>query len=78
MSERRDPRPGWREQPSAARLAPDHPHRDEILARHAEALAAGQSMYRDPATRDFVFTAAYLAARGSCCETGCRHCPWVD
>jgi hypothetical protein len=23
-----------------------------------------------------VFTAKYLRARGYCCESGCRHCPW--
>ncbi len=36
-----------------------------------------------PAPEDFylenglvVFTAAYLLKRGSCCGSGCRHCPW--
>lgn len=24
----------------------------------------------------WVFTAAYHRARGSCCASGCRHCPW--
>jgi hypothetical protein len=24
-----------------------------------------------------VLTAAYLAGRGACCESGCRHCPYV-
>lgn len=23
-----------------------------------------------------VFTAAYLVGRGSCCGSGCRHCPY--
>jgi hypothetical protein len=23
-----------------------------------------------------VFTEKYLRARGYCCESGCRHCPW--
>lgn len=23
-----------------------------------------------------VFTAKFLLARGYCCESGCRHCPW--
>ncbi|MEO5976346.1 MAG: DUF5522 domain-containing protein [Chryseolinea sp.] len=23
-----------------------------------------------------VFTAAYLLKRGSCCQNGCRHCPY--
>ncbi|MFZ1939651.1 MAG: DUF5522 domain-containing protein [Terracidiphilus sp.] len=25
-----------------------------------------------------VFTAAYHLKRGSCCGSGCRHCPWRD
>lgn len=24
----------------------------------------------------YVFTAAYLLARGYCCRSGCRHCPY--
>jgi hypothetical protein len=24
----------------------------------------------------FVFTAEYLRRRGSCCRSGCRHCPF--
>lgn len=24
----------------------------------------------------WVFTAAYHLARGSCCQSGCRHCPY--
>jgi len=24
----------------------------------------------------WVFTAHYLAQRGHCCESGCRHCPY--
>ena len=24
----------------------------------------------------WVFTAHYLAKRGYCCESGCRHCPY--
>ncbi|MGD0914685.1 MAG: DUF5522 domain-containing protein [Terracidiphilus sp.] len=25
---------------------------------------------------NLVFTAAYLLKRGSCCGSGCRHCPY--
>jgi hypothetical protein len=25
---------------------------------------------------NMVFTAAYLLKRGSCCGSGCRHCPY--
>jgi Family of unknown function (DUF5522) len=26
--------------------------------------------------RNLVFTAAYHLKRGSCCQSGCRHCPY--
>lgn len=64
-------------EPSPTRLAPDHPMRAEILAAHAAAIDAGEPGYLDPVTSLFVFTAAYLAERGHCCESGCRHCPFV-
>jgi iron complex transport system substrate-binding protein len=44
--------------------------------RHAQACASNQSTYIDPATGYTVFTAYYLKQRGSCCGSGCRHCPW--
>jgi hypothetical protein len=50
--------------------------RDEILARHRDAVATGEPGYLDPATGYFVFTAAYHRARGECCGSGCRHCPY--
>ena len=31
----------------------------------------------DPATGLWVFTAAYLWDRGTCCDSGCRHCPYL-
>lgn len=71
-----DVRPGWRHAPSAARLAPDHPLRAEILAGHEAALATGEPTYVDPASGYQVLTADTLAARGTCCGSGCRHCPW--
>jgi Family of unknown function (DUF5522) len=64
-------------EPHPSRLRPDHPRRAEILAAHAAALDAGQPGYPDPATRLLVFTAGYLAARGTCCGKGCRHCPYL-
>jgi hypothetical protein len=70
------PRPLDRPHPS--RLTKEHPQRDRILAAHADALAAGQAGYLDPATGLFVLTAAFLARRGTCCGRGCRHCPYVD
>ena len=65
-------------EPHPARLPPGHPRRAEILAVHAAALADGQPGYLDPETGLFVLTASFLAGRGTCCDRGCRHCPYVD
>jgi hypothetical protein len=64
-------------EPHPSRLPADHPRRDDILAAHEAAMASGEAGYTDPGTSLFVFTAAYLAGRGYCCERGCRHCPYV-
>ncbi|MGZ8752459.1 MAG: DUF5522 domain-containing protein [Acidimicrobiia bacterium] len=51
--------------------------RNEAIRRmHDAAVAAGDPGYLDPETGFFVFTAAALAANGSCCNRGCRHCPY--
>jgi iron complex transport system substrate-binding protein len=47
-----------------------------ILERHERACASGQPTYIDPITGYSVFTADFLRQRGSCCGSGCRHCPW--
>jgi iron complex transport system substrate-binding protein len=44
--------------------------------RHEEAIAKNQPTYLDPFTGFSVFTADALRARGYCCGSGCRHCPW--
>ncbi|MET0727795.1 MAG: DUF5522 domain-containing protein [Acidimicrobiales bacterium] len=64
--------------PHPDRLDPQHPQYQDIVAAHAEALAADQAGYRDPSTGLFVFTASYLLSRGECCSSGCRHCPYVE
>ena len=48
----------------------------EGMARHAAAVLAALPAYTDPATGNSVFTAVFLADRGYCCESGCRHCPY--
>ena len=63
--------------PLPGRLPPWRPDRTAILAAHAEALAGGAPAYLDPATGLSVMTAAALAARGACCGSGCRHCPYA-
>lgn len=45
---------------------------------HDQAQAAGHEGYFDPQTGLFVMTRAYLLARGNCCSTGCRHCPYDE
>jgi len=66
------------DEPHPERLPLDHPQRTAILARHAAAMAAGASGYIDPVTGLFVLTAAHHADRGTCCEQGCRHCPFLE
>ena len=65
------------DEPHPDRLPLGHPHRDLIIAAHRAAVDAGEAGYSDPATGLFVLTAVELAARGSCCDSGCRHCPYV-
>ncbi|MGI8757576.1 MAG: DUF5522 domain-containing protein [Acidimicrobiales bacterium] len=50
----------------------------QIAARHQRACDAGLSSYLDPATGYSVLTARYLAERGTCCDQGCRHCPYGE
>jgi hypothetical protein len=47
------------------------------MEAHAGAVAAGADTYVDPVSGYSVFTAEFLAQRGICCDTGCRHCPYV-
>jgi hypothetical protein len=71
------PLPADRRVPHPDRLPPDTPGHDAILARHDAALAAGEAGYLDPVSGLFVMTAATHWARGSCCDSGCRHCPYL-
>ncbi|MEM8902933.1 MAG: DUF5522 domain-containing protein [Actinomycetota bacterium] len=71
------PRPDAVSLPHRSRLDPAAPFRDEILAAHDAAVAAGRDGYVDPMTGYVVLTAAFLLDRGHCCESGCRHCPYV-
>lgn len=67
----------WLEEPRTSRLAPDAPHAEKILGRHRSAVEANLPTYADPQSGFSVFTAAFLAKRGYCCESGCRHCPFL-
>ncbi|MBU6241171.1 MAG: hypothetical protein KJS66_05210 [Acidobacteria bacterium] len=48
----------------------------KILAAHREAVDKGDPVYIDPLTRRSVMTSVFLASRGRCCSSGCRHCPY--
>lgn len=63
--------------PHPSRLPPEHPDYDEILVCHRRAVEVGAPGYPDPATGLFVITAAVHVDRGTCCQNGCRHCPYV-
>ena len=49
-----------------------------IMDAHHRALLAGDAGYFDPTSGLFVQTARTLWDQGTCCEQGCRHCPFVD
>jgi hypothetical protein len=72
-------------EPLPAGLVDPHPSRidgepavDEAVAAHRTAVADGADGYVDPATGLFCFTASYHWTKGTCCDLGCRHCPWID
>ena len=48
----------------------------EWYALHEAACARGASTYRDPETGYTVFTRIAHLARGKCCGSACRHCPY--
>ena len=62
--------------PAISRLPIDTQGRAEMLAAHAAAMERGDAGYIDPGSGLFVMTALSLANRGTCCERGCRHCPY--
>jgi len=45
---------------------------------HAEACARGERSYCDPKSGYLVFTELEHLARGNCCNSGCRHCPYKN
>ena len=44
---------------------------------HREACDTGRMSYIDPVTKYMVFTELAHQARGKCCGSGCRHCPYA-
>jgi hypothetical protein len=50
----------------------------ELCKLHERACIELLDFYLDPKTGYKVFTADYHKKRGTCCESGCRHCPYQD
>ena len=63
--------------PHPRRLDPTSPWWNRVMDAHGRSVAAGRDSYLDPATGYDVLTAAFLLDRGTCCDSGCRHCPFV-
>lgn len=71
------PRADGLDRPHPSRLDPDRPDYALVVRAHRQAVEQGQAGYLDPTTGLFVLTALEHLRRGSCCDRGCRHCPWV-
>lgn len=63
--------------PHPSRLSKEDKNYLEIIKLHETAFINGEDYYSDPNTGNIVFTALYHLKRGYCCESGCRHCPYV-
>ncbi len=46
------------------------------MQQHAEAVENGCEHYIDAKTGFLVFTELTHKARGTCCKSACRHCPY--
>lgn len=62
--------------PLESRLSTGTEFHAEVMRRHEVALRDRRPTYRDPVSGYTVFTARFLADRGYCCHSGCRHCPY--
>ncbi len=63
--------------PHPSRCDPGRLDYDLIIAAHERSVALGEPSYRDPATGLLVLSVATHLTRGTCCDSGCRHCPYV-
>lgn len=54
-----------------------HSQSKEIELLHKKACEEGKSTYRDPQTGKRVMTESFLIERGYCCDSNCRHCPYL-
>ncbi|HVB52160.1 MAG TPA: DUF5522 domain-containing protein [Acidimicrobiales bacterium] len=64
--------------PHPSRCDPAREDYEEILIAHETAVVNGEATYKDPSTGLMVLTVATHLARGTCCGSGCRHCPFLE
>jgi Family of unknown function (DUF5522) len=64
--------------PHPSRLDPSREDYEAIIEVHERAVEEGRSSYQDPGTGLVVLTVMTHLNRGTCCESGCRHCPYVE
>jgi hypothetical protein len=69
--------PPERRLPAPTRFPPEHAEYSAVIAAHERSIELDTYGYKDPVSGLLVFSAKYLWDRGYCCETGCRHCPYV-
>ena len=65
------------ERPHPSRLSPSLTDYDLIIAAHDDAVVNGKDSYIDPSSGLTVLTVSAHKARGTCCSSGCRHCPFL-
>lgn len=64
--------------PHKSRLSASSPHFEKIINAHEKACSKNEESYIDPITGYQVFTVIYHLKRGFCCNSGCRHCPYIS
>ena len=63
--------------PHPSRCDPHRADYDEIVRAHELAVSLGLPSYRDPASGLMVLCVTTHLVRGTCCDSGCRHCPFI-
>ena len=64
--------------PHPSRCDPTRTDYAAIIAAHEHAVKTESPTYVDPTTGFVVLTVTTLTRRGQCCDSGCRHCPYLE
>ena len=64
--------------PHPTRLDPARADYQVIVSAHETAVRRGETTYLDPTTGLVVLTVSAHLARGLCCQSRCRHCPYLQ